>query len=86
MLLARSNARIVAQQGCFTLHGHGTTALEDLQVPSDGRPPLLLGRIVLDRANLQLFGEELEIVGINQVALFPDLDSVASHVQHVYRP
>jgi hypothetical protein len=85
MLLARSNARIVAQQGCFTVHGHDIKALEDLQPPSSGRPPLLLGRIVLDRANLRLLGEELEIVGMNRLALFPDLDNVASHVQHVYR-
>ena len=67
----RTNKRIQAQLGVFTIHHADAKPLEDW---SDGS--FLWRYIVPDSAKPRLC-EELRLSGITKLALFPDLDSVA---------
>ncbi len=77
VLPARANSRIVAQQGMFTVHGHERWPLDVLARRHTG---IKLGRVVLDRSNVPQFMADLRTFGIHRVAMFPEPDSVASHV------
>lgn len=83
ILPAKANARINAQQGMFTIHGRSKLPLEDLAALHVGRRPFRLARIVFDRNNLSHLWEELQLAGVNQLALFPDVDHVARHVKWI---
>jgi len=71
----KSNPRIVAQQGVFTLHGHGEKSIDELAAPADSC--IRLARITLDRANLFKHWHDLERFGVYRTSIFPDLESVA---------
>lgn len=73
----RANRRIVAQQGVFTVHGTDMRSLDEL---AKGNPQIKLGRILLDRSRIPHMYEELEMLGVSALTLFPDLDNVARHV------
>lgn len=75
ILAPRSNERIVAQQGLFTVHGRDRAPLDEL-----GANCLRIARIVLDRANIGRMWRDLETCGVNPLSLFPDLDHAAQHV------
>jgi hypothetical protein len=77
----RTNDRIVAQQGCFTLHGHTATPLDDLV--RNSLTNVRLAKVVLDRANIAFLWDELETAGVTRMAIFPDLDSVAAHTKWI---
>ena len=78
----RLSERIIAQQGTFTIHGHQRTPIQDLAEVHRG---IRLARIILDRSRLAHLWSELELLGVNRLSLFPDLDSVASHVSWIYQ-
>ncbi len=80
----RQTARIIAQQGMFTIHGCDNTSLDALAV-DDSSGLIRLGCIQLDNARLASLVEELILVGVTRLALFPDLDSVAAHIKWQYR-
>lgn len=82
VLPPRATQRIVAQQGTFTLHGHDKTAIEELAL-KDSR--IKLASVSLDTSRLCNLWDELEILGLNRLSLFPDLDTVARHVAWVYQ-
>ena len=73
---SHSNSRIAAQRGVFTVHGHDKTPIDEL-VDTVGRIPIKLARIVIDRANCHKLWDELERTGVDQLSMFPELDSVA---------
>jgi len=75
-----SNARIVAQQGRFTLHGKEKVAINKLAETS-ASPPISLARIVLDSDNLPQLWHELELAGVSWLSLFPSISSVAREVK-----
>ena len=81
LLPPRANIRLSAQQGVFTLHGHSIEALESIARASLPPCEVRLARIVIDRSNATFVCSELSIAGVNRLALFPDLDSVAEHVK-----
>jgi len=76
ILPPQSNFRIVAQQARFTLHGTDTHAIDDL-IQEDQHLEIKLAMIRVDQANLAHLWNELDIVGINRMSMFPDLDSIA---------
>jgi hypothetical protein len=82
ILPVRANARIVAQQGQFTIRGHSPTAIEDLH-SRNPRESFRLARVVLDRANVAHLWMELQTAGVTRLSLFPDLDHVAAHVKWI---
>ena len=76
-----TNARIIAQQSVFTVHGHSSDSIDQLAATSSR---IKLAKIMLDSANLARLWEDIEIAGVNRPALFPDLDSVAYYTQMVF--
>jgi hypothetical protein len=80
LLAARANDRITAQQGTFTIHGHDRTSLEAV---AESSTAIKLARVILDRANLSHFWNELEITGISRHSLFPGIDTAADHVKWI---
>ncbi len=80
----RSNPRIVAQQGVFTVHGRSRVAIENL--PAAGKAGAIkLARISLDKNNLAPIWDELGLAGVTRLTLFPELESVAAHVRWSYQ-
>jgi hypothetical protein len=77
ILSARSNDRIVAQQGCFTIHGWNQAPIESLAEHSS---TFHVAKLMFDRANLATVWDELQTCGVHVLSLFPDLDSVAKRV------
>jgi hypothetical protein len=77
ILSPRSNDRIVAQQGCFTIHGWNPTPIEKLAEISG---TFHVAKLVFDRMKLEGVWEDLQTCGIHVLSLFPDLDSVAKRV------
>jgi FRG domain len=83
LLARRANERITAQQGTFTIHGHATDSLHALAKASTTESSIRLARVVLDRANLSHFWNELEMTGMTKHALFPGVDTAAEHVKWI---
>jgi hypothetical protein len=82
ILAPRDSTRIVAQQGTFTVHGTAEAPLEAL--PGAGeRDGIRLAKIVVDRANVPLLWDDVEMTGINEVVLFPELPSLANYLRWV---
>ena len=70
---ARRNARIIAQQGVFTVHGAHPQPLEELLQGERA----VLAYIDIDLNALPTLLEQLEICGISEMRLFPELDKLA---------
>jgi hypothetical protein len=77
ILPARSNTRITAQQGMFTLHGRKEVSINEMATTE---PLIKLAKLQLDTSRISHFWYELQLCGISRLTLFPDLDSVASQV------
>ena len=82
VLPPRANARIVAQQGMFTVHGSGTCGIEEFAAR---HPGIRIGAVSLDRARIARIACELRVAGVTRLSVFPDLDSVAEHVCWFYQ-
>jgi hypothetical protein len=80
VLPTRSNPRLIAQQGTFTIHGSDHLPIEAIVNLNDGQS-LKLARITIDRANIAVIWNELETTGYNNLVLFPDLDHVTQYVE-----
>jgi len=81
---ARRTARIIAQQGAFTVHGFDKIPLEDLGAPKKGKGHLRLEPVLLDRANPSMLFDGLELLGASRYALFPDLDNLSKHLEWIH--
>lgn len=80
---ARRNARIIAQQGVFTVHGANMTPIDRLRLRSkDGTVHLARIQIAPDAA-CRIYAD-LGVLGISLFSLFPDLDNLAKHLQWEY--
>jgi hypothetical protein len=79
VLPPRTNARLAAQNGTFTLHGHGNLPIEAIPPSPEGE--IRLARIAIDRSRICHLWHELQVLGVGRLGLFPDLGSVAAHVQ-----
>jgi hypothetical protein len=85
ILAPRQNARIIAQQGTFTLHGSLRTPLDDLAATQDPSSIVHLGCIELDRSRAASIWDELRLVGVSRPTVFPELDSIAEYVKFNYQ-
>lgn len=74
--------RIAAQQGTFTVHGHQRTPIDELARVDDR---IKVARVILDWSRAVLLWNELTILGVHRLGLFPDLDTVAAHVCWIYQ-
>jgi hypothetical protein len=78
---ARANPRIVAQQGMFTVHGSEQIPLEDL---GENHSTIRMAVISIDKCNLSRFWDDLAVMGINGLSIFPELQSVADYITWSY--
>jgi hypothetical protein len=84
LLPPRISERITAQQGVFTLHGHGVKPLDQVATESSADCPIRLGRVLLNRTTIARTWQDLHTAGVGQLSVFPDLDGVAKHISWVY--
>jgi len=71
----RSNPRIIAQQGMFTVHGAKVLPLEDF---FNDKSHLI--RIDIQPSKIKEMWEDLHALGINRLTLFPELPSVSEYL------
>lgn len=77
ILPPRSHKRMLSQKAGFTLHADLTKPLEDLH-------PKVLQKFVLPKAIHQDARAFLDLAGISEYSLFPDLDGLARHVGQLF--
>ncbi len=70
-----SNPRVLAQQGCFTVHGSDPFALEDIP----GMRAHLV-RIEVDASSTSLIRAELEQMGFRSEWIYQDLDRLSKRI------
>jgi hypothetical protein len=73
----RSNARISAQHGTFTVHGRAKMSIADLARRTDC---IRLGRISIDFERVPQLCADLRVMATHRLSVYQDLDSVAHHV------
>lgn len=71
-----SNPRLVAQSGCFTVHGAGRTALEALPALAP-----LLHRIAVAPEATPRMRVDLEQLGYRRELIYPNLDHLAARIK-----
>lgn len=69
----KQSKRIFAQKGAFTLHGTTRTPLEELY-------PECLTKIELPKNAIEKASAFLELAGINEYSVFPDLDGLSRYL------
>jgi len=80
---SRSNVRIVAQQGTFTVHGATRVPIERLPARRGFQMPRL-GLVHICGASVYHIQDELFLAGFTACSIFPDLDHVAKHARWLY--
>jgi hypothetical protein len=68
------DARLSAQRGYFTIHGYDARPLDEIS-------PELIAAIDFAPLAVKEVEEELEYSGLNEYALFPDLEGLARHLK-----
>jgi hypothetical protein len=76
------DARIVAQSGAFTLCSEKTRSLDCFLADHDLQGALT--RFVIPASAVQCVRDQLDLVGISERHLFPDLDGVAAELKRYY--
>ncbi len=79
----RSNPRILAQQGVFTVHGSSTEGLDEIVGVSDGtrsETSSELIKIEIDPAKAPSVRKDLDLLQVHRLALFPELPALAGRV------
>lgn len=76
--------RIAAQKGYFTVHGKKEESLCKLLV---GRDEHVLRKYIIDPASdKQAMLDQLQVLGVSEVTLFPELDGLAKGLTELFRP
>jgi len=71
-----SNPRLVAQSGCFTVHGTSSGGLDELS-----GLPAKLHRIDIKPSSTPKLRQSLEFLGLRTDAIYPDLDHLALRIK-----
>jgi hypothetical protein len=80
---SHNSARIVAQQGVFTIFGRDRTPME--QVFKDAAfPTKCLTKIVIQRSVISKMRKSLLNNGITESVVFPDLEGLAREIKRIY--
>jgi len=74
----KNNPRIVAQAGSFIIHG-----TQCIDIPYNDR--IQEYKIIIPSEAKQKIRSELDLIGITESFLFPDLDRATSHVKNRYQ-
>lgn len=74
----RSNLRLAAQHGTFTVHGYEREPIESLAQRLSSS--IRLGRIAIEPERVPQICADLRVAGKDRLSIYQDLDSVAAHV------
>lgn len=80
----KSNRRITAQSGAFTLHGKDIRPLQEIILEDYPKPDKVLARIDFPRIKLKDFRLHLELLGVRRSAIYPDLDNLVRQLKDYY--
>ncbi len=80
---AHNSARIVAQQGAFTIFGRNTTAMEAV-VASQNFPEDCLTKVIIRRGAIASMRKSLLNHGITESVVFPDLEGLAREIKRTF--
>jgi len=78
---SRSNPRLFAQKGTFTVHGTEKVALEDLNIEDH---PIRLLKLELDFHHKDDMMKDLWSLGINMLTTFPEPASIAMDIKRMF--
>ncbi|EPP2133005.1 FRG domain-containing protein [Vibrio alginolyticus] len=83
------NERVAAQDGCFTLFPFPQkNELNSFSAMQEGFSPqndvISMQKIIIDKDSKSIIRDELESLGITDVAMFPDLDGVAKGIRRAF--
>jgi FRG domain len=81
ILPSTHNSRILAQKGCFTIHGKSKIALNLMLNESDN---VKLAKITFDNEHIKHIKRELASTGINHSNIYPDLEGIANELRYEY--
>lgn len=70
------NDRILAQKGCFTLHGKNQNPIEDLA-------PNCIKKVLIKREWIKDIHEFLKYSDMNEFRVFPDIQGLAPHLKSI---
>jgi hypothetical protein len=79
----RSNPRIFAQRGVFTVHGKDETPIDDVGVKNAAGEERLACIRIAAGARTQIL-DELWALGFNETATYPEATSVAADIKRMY--
>jgi FRG domain len=80
VMAAETDLRMFVQQGCFTIHSD-RTALNKLGGHTD-----FLWRIVIEAPQVPTMAHQLQVCGLRQGDLFPDLGNLALELRRTHPP
>jgi hypothetical protein len=86
MYAKKSNSRIVAQQGAFTLHGRDKRPLCQMIQDDIDRPEQVLARIDFKGINIKQARAHLATLGVRRSAIYPDIDNLVKQIGEYYWP
>lgn len=87
---AHNSARIVAQQGYFTIFGPESTAMEDIYLGQKSAagarvfPDDCLVKFVVPKERIPTLKEEMFSLGIAETAIYPDLEGLALELKRTF--
>lgn len=81
----KTNTRMNAQQGAFTVHGHHSGAIDSLVTQAGGDPQDVLARIDLKGFDKDDVVSHLGLLGIRRSAVYPDVDNFVRQVKEYYK-
>lgn len=76
-----NNARIIRQDGAFLLFGVGNSKLECAQLPRPYETQDSPRILVIDKHRVK---DQLEALGITKGTIYPEIESVASHIKETH--
>jgi hypothetical protein len=82
----KSNHRIIAQQGAFTLHGRDNRSLCEMVTNDFSKPEKVLARIDFENIDIKRSRLHLETLGVKRSAIYPDIDNFVKQLGEYYWP
>jgi hypothetical protein len=80
----KGNARIIAQQGVFTIHGTEKIKLNDWIVSKAAEPEKMICRVLLDGWKKEESMNQLQALGIRRHTMYPDLSNYIQYLKESY--
>ncbi len=81
----KTNQRINAQQGTFTVHGRKSGSIDTLISKAGGDPDDVIAKIELTGFDKDEVMRNLGLLGIRRSAIYPDIDNFVLQLQEVYK-